>query len=59
VEIALSRDKGLFSVIQHQPFYSSYSMLIRVCASPDGGRTRKRFSKSLCRRYARKECQRV
>lgn len=28
VEIALNRDKGLLSVIQHQPFYSSYSMHI-------------------------------
>lgn len=36
MEIALNRDKGLLSVIQHQPFYSSYSMLIRVCVSPDG-----------------------
>lgn len=28
VEIALNRDKDLLRIIQHQPFYSSYSMHI-------------------------------
>lgn len=36
VEIALNRDKGLLSVIQHQPFYSSYSRHTWVWASPGG-----------------------
>lgn len=58
VEIALNRDKGLLSVIQHQPFYSSYSMHIWAWASPGVDKTMKRVSKSLCRRYPRKECQR-
>lgn len=34
VEIALNRDKGLLSVIQHQPFYSSCSMHIMIMGQP-------------------------
>lgn len=57
VGIALHRDKGLLSVIQHQPFYSSYSVHVALQASPDG-QNMKVVSELLCRRHPRKECQR-
>lgn len=47
MEIALNRDKGLLSVIQHQPFYSSYPMNIQVWASPDGHEQEDGFKVSL------------
>lgn len=50
VERALNRDKGLLRVIQHQPFYSSYSICRYEYGPALVDKTRQRVSKSLCRR---------
>lgn len=56
MEIALDGEKDLLSVIQHQPFYSSYSGSYGYGPAVIGI-PRKRISEPLCRRHPGKECQ--